>query len=118
MKDIDNYLKEIQEPVSEVEPILMASIATSIGVTAYNFYKDNIAKAARHCQDFKSQEKTKCLLNFKIKATQKLMNDLKAGVSKCKDDKCKAKLMKKVKNVAVRLNGLQNKLRMVMQQKY
>jgi len=114
----ENYLQELQKEKIEEVGLVTASIAASLALTAYNFYKDNIAKASKYCADFKSQEKTKCLLGYKIKASQRLMNDLKSGMSRCEDYKCKEKLLKKYKNVEFRLNKMKKQLTMVMQQKY
>ena len=116
----ENYLQNIQEEkVDEAIGLVTASIAASLALTAYNFYKDNVAKAARYCADFKSQEKTKCLLGYKIKATKQMIGSLKSGMSKCKDDdSCKRSVMKKIKNATDKLNTLQQKMNMVMQQKY
>lgn len=95
MKIIDNYLNEIQEPVSEV-PIVVPVVGTAIVLKAVKAARNQYKKIAsnmaiaKQCAGKTGYSKKLCKSNAKIRAWTKYKNELrrwKRECAKAKDDK-------------------------------
>ena len=118
-KYIDKCLLEIQsKKVTQNESIVLAITGASLAMAAYNFYKQNIEKAARYCFDFQGNEKTKCMVSYRLKAHRRLISDMNSAKSRCKDDKCKMALDNKIAKLKDKDKELSSKLASVMNNSY
>jgi len=114
MKIVDKYLDNIQQE----SVTLLAFSAASLFITAYNTYKNYLTKAARKCKDLPPREKAICMLNTKIEAKKVEFQTIKTGSSKCKDEKCKAKVQKKLLKISNDIKFLSNRFKELRSQKY
>jgi hypothetical protein len=78
-------------------------VAAAIAAASYAIYKRFLSKAAKSCNSKKGAEKTLCMHQYKKKATQARIRNMRSQLSKCnktKDPaKCKAKTMSTIKHL-------------------
>jgi len=79
----------------------VAAIAAGVVI-----YKKFFSQAAKACKGKSGPDKKKCLASFKVKGLQAAKSKILAGMSKCKDDKCKAKLKAKAQSFDAKINSM------------
>lgn len=79
----------------------VAAIAASVVV-----YKKFFSQAAKACKGKAGSDKKNCMNSFKAKGLQAAKSKVLAGMSKCKDEKCKSKLQSKAQSFDAKIRGL------------
>ena len=79
----------------------VAAIAASVVI-----YKKFFSQAAKACKGKSGSDKKNCMNSFKAKGLQAAKSKVMAGMSKCKDEKCKAKLQAKAQSFDAKIRGL------------
>jgi hypothetical protein len=69
-------------------------------------YKKFFSQAAKACKGKKGPDKKNCVTSFKVKGLQAAKAKVAAGMAKCKDAKCKAKLQSKVQGFDAKINSM------------
>jgi len=127
MNILDFYLQDLQdlqekEPIDEIAPVMIGLSAASMGLAAFNVYKQHLTKAARVCKDLPPREKGICMWNWKLKGKQKEYMTLKGSVGKCnksvKPEGCRLKITKKVEKVGQQIQFIIGRLKELRGQKY
>jgi hypothetical protein len=80
-----------------------AVAAVAAGVVVY---KKFFSQAAKACKGKSGADKKNCMNSFKAKGLQAAKAKVMSGMSKCKDDKCKAKLKAKAASFDAKISGL------------
>lgn len=82
------------------------AVATVIAYTAYKVYKNYFSKAAKACGG--ASDKKGCMKQYKNKATQAQISQLRSGISRCSQSKNPAKCKGVIQN---KINNLQSKIK-------
>ena len=123
MDKLDEHLNRIQE----FEPVTMAVAGTAFGAVnvimmATRTYKDYFTKAARQCSGLPPKEKAICMVRAKMHAFNVQLQTVKGSMGKCskaKDaGKCKLKLGKKIKELAMKVREQAERLKELKGQEY
>jgi len=97
-----------------VSGIAVTGLVAFFVYVAYKALRDKMSAAYRACKSDKGKEKKRCVLKFKIDATQTQLKILKEGYDTCnktKDPtKCKKQLLNKMAKVQAKLKKLQLEL--------
>lgn len=81
-------------------------------------YKKFFSQAAKACKGKAGADKKKCVASFKVKGLQAAKAKVAAGMAKCKDAKCKAKLQSKVQGFDAKINAMKGKLSETVMNEY
>ena len=90
-----------QNPEAAAAAAAIATVAAGVAV-----YKKFFSQAARACKGKSGSDKKSCVAAFKVKGLQAAKSKVSAGMSKCKDPKCKAKLQKKVQGFDAKIQSM------------
>jgi len=105
--------------LSEIDPATAAAVTALHLVIMFNDrYQSNLKKSRQYCQHFEGQEKTKCLIGYKIKELKTFIANMKKAQLKCKNNKCKEKIESKIDKKALQIKELQSQLNIVIKQSY
>lgn len=96
-----------QNPASAAAAAAAAVAAIAAAVV---IYKKFFSQAARACKGKSGPDKKNCVTSFKVKGLQAAKAKLSAGMSKCKNDKCKAKLKAKMQSFDAKINAMKGKV--------
>lgn len=120
MDKLDEHLHKIQQ-TNEVA-LMAAFTAASLLMTAYKMYQDYFTKAARQCASLPPKEKGVCMVRAKMYATNVQLQSVKGAMAKCgksKDpEKCKLKLGKKLKQLAMAVKNNADRYKELKAQAY
>lgn len=96
-----------------MSPLMGAGIALSAAnmlVMATRTYKEYFTKVARQCADLAPDDKALCMLRAKMLAKNAQLQTIKSKLGKCKNDKCKGKLVEKMKALAGEVKFLSDRM--------
>lgn len=112
MNKLDEYLDQIYLNEFVIIPTIL------LGAMIYN---KHLSKAAKVCKQYKSKEKQKCMLLYKLKGRKEQLNKISKNISQCskdkKADKCKERALKEVNKIKSHIKKLIFKLKTLEAQK-
>ena len=88
-------------PAAAGSAAAVAAVAAGVVI-----YKKFFSQSARACKGKSGADKKNCVNSFKAKGLQAAKSKVLAGMSKCKDEKCKAKLKAKAQGFDAKISGL------------
>ena len=119
---LELYLNKVQsDNVNEIGvlPVLGTAItALSLASVSADLYKNHLSNAARKCVNFVGEEKSKCILGYKIGGLKTLIANLNKARTKCPSQRCISNMNKKIAKQRKKLESAQDQLRKVTQQRY
>jgi hypothetical protein len=120
MKIVENYLVYLDIQRDNINEIGIAGVIgiTSLVSMALKSYKSAKDKAGKYCQNFHGPEKTKCILDYKMKGLHRLISSLKAAQSRCVDDTCKRQVAGRIKSKKIEFDKYKAQLNVVQNQLY
>lgn len=108
-----------QKVLSEISPATVASTTAVHRVLMYtDYYRKKMKRVQQACRNLKGTDRSKCLLTYKIRATEELVANMKKAQYKCEDDKCKAKIDKRIQNQLAKIENLKQTLDNVIKKSY